>query len=134
MSAAEARIRKTLKKGGPTTKPKSGRSSAHENEDGTYARIFSVVRRIPAGKVTTYGRIAGLAGFPGQARLTGYALHSLKEGTDVPWYRVLNVSGRISFPTGSDAEAVQRSLLEAEGVVFKENGSVDLERYGWKKR
>ncbi|MDM7926973.1 MAG: MGMT family protein [bacterium] len=96
--------------------------------------MFKVVRRIPPGKVTTYGRIADLAGFPGQARLTGYALHSLKEGTDVPWYRVLNASGRISFPAGSDAEAVQRSLLEAEGVNFQENGSVDLERYGWKKR
>lgn len=112
----------------------SVRSSIHGSGDGTYDRVFRLVRRIPAGKVATYGQIAVLAGFPGQARLTGYALHSLKEGTDVPWYRVLNASGRISFPAGSEGEAIQRSLLEAEGVTFKENGSVDLERYGWKKR
>ncbi len=110
------------------------RKPGRQRDTGTYDMIFKVVRRIPPGKVTTYGRIAGLAGFPGQARLTGYALHSLKEGTDVPWYRVLNASGRISFPAGSEAEAIQRSLLEAEGVEFSENGSVDLEKYGWKKR
>ncbi|MBN2202214.1 MGMT family protein [bacterium] len=114
-------------------KRRTVRDPEKKEVQGTYARIFGVVRRIPAGKVTTYGRIAGLAGFPGQARLTGYALHTLKEGTDVPWYRVVNASGRISFPAGSDAEAIQRSLLEAEGVVFRENGSVDLERVGWKK-
>ena len=112
-----------------STRPETGPESV-----GTYEKIFRIVRRIPKGKVATYGQVAGLAGFPAQARLTGYALHSLKEGTDVPWYRVLNASGRISFPAGSDAEAVQRSLLEAEGVKFQKNGSVDLERFGWKKR
>jgi methylated-DNA-protein-cysteine methyltransferase-like protein len=110
------------------------RSPEKKEVQGTYARIFGIVRRIPRGKVTTYGQIAGLAGFPGQARMTGYALHSLKEGTDVPWYRVVNASGRISFPAGSEAEAIQKSLLRSEGVTFEENGTIDLDRYGWKKR
>jgi methylated-DNA-protein-cysteine methyltransferase related protein len=113
---------------------KGARPAAKQESVGTYAKIHGIVRRIPKGKVATYGQVAGLSGFPGQGRLAGYALHTLKEGTDVPWYRVVNASGRISFPAGSDAEAVQRSLLEAEGVEFRGNGSVDLERVGWKKR
>ncbi len=61
-----------------------------------YPRIYSVVRRIPNGRVATYGQIARLAGLPGGARQVGYALHALDEDSDVPWQRVVNARGRVS--------------------------------------
>ena len=62
-------------------------------DDGSHNRIFEVVRRIPAGRVLTYGDVAALAGLPGHARLVGYALHALPPGTTVPWHRVINARG-----------------------------------------
>jgi methylated-DNA-protein-cysteine methyltransferase-like protein len=93
----------------------------------TYARIWKAVCRIPRGRVCTYGTIAHLAGFPSQARLVGYALHSLPDGADVPWHRVINGKGKISPRPGAET---QRVLLEREGVRF-ENNAVSLRRYGW---
>lgn len=98
-----------------------------------YDRIQEAVRRIPAGRVATYGQIAVLAGLPGQARLVGYALHSLPEHTTVPWHRVINARGRISLGRavpGGDLE--QRFRLEAEGVLFSGDARVDLARFGWR--
>ena len=101
----------------------------------TYDRIYSVIRRIPRGRVATYGQIAVLAGFPNQPRLAGYALHALRNDSDpsVPWQRVINAQGRISLGEFDGAE-LQRGLLEAEGVVFGLNGRVDLERFQWQPR
>jgi len=100
----------------------------------THSIIFRVIRRIPRGKVAAYGQIARLAGFPGQARLVGYALHALRDGSGprVPWWRVLNARGEISLPAPADQD-LQRSLLEDEGIVFDLRGRVDLKRFGWKK-
>ncbi|MDP9312818.1 MAG: MGMT family protein [Chloroflexota bacterium] len=91
-----------------------------------YERIFTCVRQVPPGSVTTYGTVGALVGCP--ARVVGYALHHLRsvERPDVPWQRVINARGGIST-YGS----VQRELLEAEGVAFDPNGSVDLQRFGW---
>ena len=94
--------------------------------------ILAAVRRIPRGKVCTYGSVAEVAGLPGRARLVGTVLRQTS-GRGLPWYRVINAGGRISFPTGSDAYARQRHKLEAEGVAFV-GGSVDLRRYGWPAR
>ncbi len=99
----------------------------------TYARIYRVVRQIPRGKVATYGQVARLAGFPGHARLVGYALHSLSE-SDVPWQRVINARGEISPRAVSGAEAGQRPLLEDEGVDFDSRGRVSLARFQWRPR
>ena len=63
----------------------------------TYSRIYAVVRRIPRGRVATYGQVAELAGLPGHARQVGYALHALPRGTTVPWHRVLNARGALSL-------------------------------------
>jgi methylated-DNA-protein-cysteine methyltransferase related protein len=90
-----------------------------------YPTIFDAVRAIPAGKVATYGQVAVMAGIPGHARLVGYALHTLAEGTDVPWHRVINARGRISLHAQFGG-LLQRSLLEAEGVVFGPDESVSL--------
>src|SRR3954470_16437833 len=94
--------------------------------------ILAAVRRIPRGKVCTYGNVAEVAGVPRRARLVGTVLRQTS-GRGLPWYRVINAGGRISFPTGSEAYARQRHKLEAEGIVFA-GGRVDLRRYGWPAR
>lgn len=97
-----------------------------------YPRIYAVVRRVPAGKVVTYGQVAALAGIPRHARLVGYAMHALPEGSDVPWQRVINAKGEISARQGEGwEEGYQRHLLEEEGVVFDEAGRVSLKRFRW---
>jgi methylated-DNA-protein-cysteine methyltransferase-like protein len=95
--------------------------------------ILAAVRRIPRGRVCTYGNVAEVAGLPRRARLVGTVLRQTPAGRGLPWYRVINAGGRISFPVGSDAYARQRHKLEAEGVVFV-GGRVDLRRYGWPPR
>ena len=93
--------------------------------------ILAVVRRIPQGRVATYGQVAALAGFPGHARQVGYALHDLPDGTDVPWQRVINARGEVSPRASPGREGYQRHLLEEEGVVFDTAGRVDLRRFRW---
>lgn len=100
--------------------------------EGTHNRIYQAVRRVPRGRVTTYGDVAVLAGMPGQARLVGYALHALPEHSTVPWHRVINARGAISVGRAHPGgELVQQRLLEAEGVEFDRNGRVPLARYRW---
>ncbi len=107
-------------------------SRREEPRSASYERIYRVVRRIPAGKVATYGQVAAMAGLPGQARQVGYALNALPRGTDVPWQRVINAKGEISpRGDGSRWEEYQRHLLEEEGVVFDPRGRVDFERFRW---
>ncbi len=96
----------------------------------TYERIWRVVRRIPRGRVATYGQVAALAGFATQPRLAGYALHALPHATDVPWHRVVAAGGRIALPDVDGAATVQRALLKSEGVVFH-GPRVDLARSAW---
>lgn len=99
-----------------------------------YARIYAVVRRIPEGRVATYGQVAALAGLPRHARLVGYALHALPTGTAVPWHRVVNAQGRISLGRGqAGGDLVQRQRLEREGVEFA-GGRISLARFAWKPR
>ena len=100
-----------------------------QSEPDINQRIWQVVALIPAGQVATYGDIAAQAGLPGAARRVGRALKYLPKNTRIPWYRVVNAQGRISMPEGSASKYTQRERLEAEGVVFKANGSIDLKRY-----
>lgn len=106
----------------------------------SYQRFYAVARRIPRGRVATYGQIAILAGLDGRARQVGFAMAALRDESDVPWHRVVNARGEISrrgsgseaFRTGGHrAEQLQRLLLEAEGVAFDARGRIDLERYRW---
>jgi methylated-DNA-protein-cysteine methyltransferase-like protein len=99
----------------------------------SYPRIYAVVRRIPKGRVATYGQIAELAGLPRQARQVGYALAALRD-TRVPWQRVINSRGEISTRAASGPEALQRVLLEREGVAFDANGRVSLHEHLWQPR
>jgi methylated-DNA-protein-cysteine methyltransferase-like protein len=100
----------------------------------TYARIYTVVRRIPRGKVASYGEVARRAGLAGHARQVGYAMHALPAGTSVPWYRVVNAQGEISRRKGGGGELEQRILLEREGVEFNRKNRIDLRRFGWRRR
>ncbi len=98
-----------------------------------HARILAAIERIPRGKVCTYGNVAEVAGLPRRARLVGTVLRQTPATNGLPWYRVINAGGRISFPIGSEAHARQRRKLEAEGVVFV-GGKVNLRRHGWPTR
>ncbi len=93
-------------------------------------RVYQAVRRIPRGRVATYGQVALLAGTPRGARAVGWALRALRPGlaARVPWHRVVGAGGRIS-PRAGGGEALQRRRLLAEGVAFR-SGRVDLRRHG----
>jgi methylated-DNA-protein-cysteine methyltransferase-like protein len=94
------------------------------------SEIYQAVARIPAGKVSTYGRVARSIGLSRGARQVGYALAALDAGrNDVPWHRVINAAGRISRRADPGCDDLQRRLLEAEGVQFDEADRVDLGRY-----
>ena len=97
----------------------------------SYQRIYAAARRIPRGRVSTYGRVATLARLPGHARQVGYAMHALPGGSTVPWHRVVNAQGEISRRKHPGAELTQRMLLEREGVRFSGRGRIDLARFGW---
>lgn len=94
-----------------------------------WEQIYSVVKQIPPGRVATYGQIATLAGYYRQARQVGYALHAVPSD-DIPWHRVINAQGKISLNLEMGG-AVQRKLLEDEGVVFSDAGVISLRKYQW---
>lgn len=98
----------------------------------TYQTFYAVVRRIPAGRVATYGQVARLAGLSNHARQVGYALNALAAEDTVPWHRVINAQGRISRRAEPVYESIQRELLEREGVVFGQDDRISLPRYQWK--
>ena len=97
---------------------------------GFHAQVFEVVRRIPSGRVATYGQIAAELGAASVARHVGFALAAAGNAREpVPWHRVVNARGEISTRSSGDAELDQRDLLADEGVEFKANGHIDLKRY-----
>jgi methylated-DNA-protein-cysteine methyltransferase-like protein len=109
-------------------------SSDLDHVEQLYRAIYAVVRRIPRGRVATYGQVAELAGIPGGARVAGAAMKVSSSAGRLPWQRVIGKAGRnrgriaIHDPVGA---AVQRQLLDEEGVSIGETGLVALDRYGW---
>jgi methylated-DNA-protein-cysteine methyltransferase-like protein len=100
----------------------------------TYRRIYAVVRRVPRGRVATYGQIAALARLPRHARLVGYALNVLPAGSDVPWHRIVNAKGRVSPRANAlGHEDLQAQLLRREGVRMSD-GAIPLDRFQWRPR
>lgn len=97
---------------------------------GVYARIYDIVRQIPRGRVATYGQVAAIEGHC-SARMVGYAMAALPEGSNVPWQRVINARGQVSERAGGGGTSPQRRRLEAEGVFFDSRGRVDFARAGW---
>lgn len=94
-------------------------------------KVIAAIKKIPKGKVATYGQIAKLAGKPQGSRGVAWLLNSSSQAHGLPWQRVINSQGKISFPLYSDGYLRQRGLLEREGVEFVDSGAVDLKKYQW---
>ena len=96
-------------------------------------KIWQIVNQIPKGKVASYGLVASLAGLPGYARYVGYTLKNLPAGSKLPWHRVINSKGSISFKQDTKRYYLQKSLLEEEGVSFS-NGKYSMKKYEWMQK
>lgn len=103
-------------------------------KDNFFARVYAWARKVPHGKVVTYGQVAALVGQARAARTVGWALHAINDPySGIPWHRVINARGEIS--TGAQrSDTLQRRLLEAEGIRFDKTGRVDMTVYQWKPR
>lgn len=100
----------------------------------TYRRIYAVVRRVPRGRVATYGQVAAVAGLPRHARLVGYALSVLPTDSAVPWHRIVNAKGQVSLRANAlGHDELQAQLLRREGVRMIE-AAIPLDRYQWRPR
>ena len=109
--------------------PRVRQPLARRPDPSFFRRVYALTRRIPRGRVTTYGALARALGVPRGARTVGWALGACPD--DVPWHRVVNAQGGISFRP-SPGFRLQRALLRAEGVRFNRRGRIDLMKYGWK--
>jgi methylated-DNA-protein-cysteine methyltransferase-like protein len=98
--------------------------------ESAWSEIFAIVARIPSGRVMNYGQIARLLERPLSARAVGWALHQCPN--ELPWHRVVNASGGCSTDRLVDHPGLQRALLEAEGVTFRPNSTLDIEKYRWR--
>ena len=99
-----------------------------------YAAVYAVVKKIPRGKVATYGQIALLAGLPRAARQVGLALRITPGSIKIPWHRVINAQGQISMRQHdwqSGGDDYQRALLENEGIEFNAAGKINLKKFRW---
>jgi methylated-DNA-protein-cysteine methyltransferase related protein len=92
--------------------------------------VIMIIKKIPKGKVISYGAVAGMAGNKRGARQVSWILHSMSEKCSLPWWRVVNSKGKIAIRPG-EAMEIQRAKLEAEGVQFAEDNCVDLDLYMW---
>lgn len=99
--------------------------------DSWVKNVWQVVQGIPRGHVLTYGEVARLAGMSRAARRVGQAMRRAPRGMELPWHRVVNAQGKISFPEDSSGYRQQKDMLKDEGVVFL-NGKIDLERFGYR--
>lgn len=98
------------------------------------AKVIALIKQVPAGKVATYGQIAKLAGKPQGSRGVSWILHSSSKAHELPWQRILNSQGKISFPVGSAEFKKQKRLLIKEGIEFDDSDKIDLVRFLWKKK
>lgn len=95
-----------------------------------FKSVYALVKKIPKGRVMTYGQIATLLESRISPRAVGWAMHGCPKG--VPWQRVVNATGGLSTDRIPDIPAgLQRAILEGEGIRFRPNGKLDLDRYGW---
>ena len=102
----------------------------NSNNQNPYQKIYQTVSKIPKGTVASYKRVAELSGLAGHARIVGYALHKLPEGSGIPWYRVINSQGKISYSVSKYSDDnLQKSLLLEEGIVFSKSSTVDMNIY-----
>jgi len=93
-------------------------------------KLYTALANLPPQTVVTYGQLAELAGYPRRARWVGQILKRLPKDTQLPWYKVINAQGKISFPAGSEAAERQAQKLIAEGIEVDNNYRINLKRYG----
>jgi len=98
-----------------------------------HQKVIEVIKKIPRGKVATYGMIATLAGSPKAARQVVRTLHTASDKERLPWHRVINSKGQISLKPGQGYEE-QKGMLLQEGVIFDDTNSIDLKRFLWQPR
>lgn len=106
-------------------------SSSRSSDKGFQARVYEMVEQIPPGMVSTYGRIARLIGEPRKSRFVGFALHSNPRPGEIPCHRVVFANGALAPGFAFGGEEAQRALLAEEGVIFRDDGMVDLEQCCW---
>lgn len=94
-------------------------------------RVWELVGAIPKGKVASYGQLASMLGHPRRARQVGYALHQTPDDLVLPWHRVINSKGRISFSAESEQYLLQKAMLTAESICFSDDDHIDFKKYGW---
>lgn len=97
----------------------------------TFDKIYEVVKRIPQGKVASYGTVAAMAGNPRWSRVVGYALHVNPEPITIPCHRVVTRNGEVSKAFAFGGDNMQRLLLSEEGIEFLPDGRIDMKKYGW---
>jgi methylated-DNA-protein-cysteine methyltransferase-like protein len=97
-------------------------------------KVLALVKQIPMGKVASYGQIAALAGKPGGARGVGWILNSCAKAYGLPWQRVINSKGKISFDSRTKEFHEQRRLLLKEKIHFSADDTIPFDLYGWKKK
>jgi methylated-DNA-protein-cysteine methyltransferase-like protein len=115
----------------PVPKRKLLQSAVPQGDQAVEA-ICAVVCRIPLGWVATYGQVAAMAGMSRRARLVGRVLQHLDPKTQIPWHRVVNAKGEVSYSLSRNGgDVLQRRLLEKEGIRFDSKGRLDLERCRW---
>ncbi|HEX9035816.1 MAG TPA: MGMT family protein [Ktedonobacterales bacterium] len=95
------------------------------------ARVYALTRACPAGRVTTYGWIGAALGFSRGARMVGWIMNETPKGASVPAQRVVSAKGELTGSWAFGQRGRMRELLEREGVTFRENGAIDMKRYGW---
>ena len=105
---------------------------SQESTDLKAQQIWQTVHAIPKGNVACYGQIASLAGLPNCARLVGKVLSRLPKDTNIPWFRVINSQGKISFGIDSEAFLTQKNKLQSEGIEVSATGRIKLGRFQWK--
>ena len=104
-----------------------------DNEKGFFKRVYDIVAGIPEGKVTTYGGIGKMLGYPRGAKVVGWAMRSAPEGLGLPCHRVVKATGELSPGYVFGDYEIQRAMLEAEGVTFRADGTIDMEKHLWKE-
>ena len=108
------------------------RQAAQPQSDEAVEAICAVIRRIPLGWVATYGQVAAMAGLPRRARLVGRVLQRLDPSAKIPWHRVVNAKGEVSYSRSRNGgDILQRRLLEKEGIKFDARNRLNLERCRW---
>lgn len=100
-----------------------------KGKKGYFDEVYRIVAIIPEGSVMTYGMIATMLGNPRAARIIGYAMNSAPSELNLPCHRVVNKEGRMSPGDIFGGEDIQRKLLEAEGIIFKDNGCINMEKH-----